>query len=126
MDHDPNTQIQLSNNALEAKIKAFPNKIELQLKNTSDSYIIVNYDDFELIHQIGRRTKLCGKMLKISPGEKGKTTLTICEGEPLQGLFGLKKPRYSDVEFIEESLYLNNKAFKLRLGEHWISFYTAY
>ena len=119
-------KITIRNNDLEAKLNATPKQIELQLKNLSDAYIIVTEDDFELIHHTGIKTQLCGQTLKIGPKEKERIILKNCSEKSKIGLFGLKSHYDSNEEFEEASLFLNDKSFKLRLGEQWFSFYTAY
>jgi len=100
---------------VEVRIEGDAERMQLIVKNTSSEYLVVESNDYSLIHHTGIKDKLCGPMLKLAPGEK--------EGN--MGLFGMYRSYESREAFEEGTLFLADKSFKLRLGNSIVEFYTG-
>ena len=100
---------------VEVRIEGDAEQLQLIVKNTSSEYLVVESNDYSLIHHTGIKDKLCGPMLKLAPGEK--------EGK--MGLFGMYRSYESREAFEEGTLFLADKSFKLRLGNSIVEFYTG-
>jgi len=110
---------------LEVRIEGDVEKLELLLKNTSENYIVVEADNFTLIHQTGIKDKLCGPALILGPGQKKHIVLELCDHKGKKGLFGLYRTYESNESFEESTLFLVDKKFKLQLGNILVDFYTG-
>ena len=110
---------------LEVRIEGDTEKLELLLKNTSENYIVVDADDFTLIHHTGIKDKLCGPALTLGPGQKKHIVLELCDNTSKKGLFGLYRTYESNQSFEESTLFLVDKKFKLQLGNILVDFYTG-
>ena len=110
---------------VEVRVEGDSEKLEVLIKNTSNEYILVEADDYSLIHHTGVKDKLCGPFLKIGPGERESITLSLCDQKGKMGLFGLYRAYDSHEDFQEQTLFIVDKHFKLRLGDSLVDFYTA-
>ena len=118
-------KVWVAGQGVEVRIEGDAEQLQLIFKNTSSEYLVVESNDYSLIHHTGIKDKLCGPMLKLAPGEKESITLSICEKEGKMGLFGMYRSYESREAFDEGTLFLADKSFKLRLGDSVVDFYTG-
>ena len=122
---DARNKVWLQGHDLNIRIQGDTEKLELLIKNTSKEYLVVESNDYAIIHDTGINDKLCGEAIKIGPGEKESIVLEKCGVEGTIGLFGLYRHYESQEDFKEGSLFIVDKHFKLRLGDSIIDFYTS-
>jgi len=118
-------KIWVNSQGLEVRIEGDTETLELLLKNTSENYIVVDADNFTLIHHTGIKDKLCGPALTLGPGQKKHIVLELCDNTSKKGLFVLYRMYESNQSFEESTLFLVDKKFKLQLGNILVDFYTG-
>ena len=125
LNDDSYRTISFTSENLSGTLSATPEKIELKIKNRSTEILEFREDDFVLISASGKGTELCSSSVSLAPEKTVNLVLILCEQRDYLGLFGLRSSYNSKAEFREESLFLVNRKFLLKIGSENVSFFTA-
>ena len=99
--------------------------LKVRLENLSNETVIINAANCSLIDKSGRGTQLCGGDLALESRNSMTLLFENCSARNYnEGLFGLKNFYSTKSQFKEDSFFLKNKEFILKISEERILFYT--
>ena len=98
-------------------------ELVLILVNAGEEVLTLHEDGIALVDRSGRGAGLCHPTIELGPGQKIKLRLTNCSGAPHnEGLFLMDLSYPNKAAYKEETWFLQNKSFTLRIGQEKVEF----
>ena len=99
--------------------------LKVRLENLSNETVIINAANCSLVDKSGRGTQLCAGDLALESGNSITLLFENCSARNYnEGLFGLKNFYSTKSQFKEDSFFIKNKEFILKISGEQILFYT--